>query len=40
MRHLDLINIYKISLNFIDIMGDPWVPMTRMGMSLDTKLNS
>ena len=26
MRYLYLINIYEISLNFIDIMGDPWVP--------------
>lgn len=23
----------------IDIMGDPWVPMIRMGLDLGTKLN-
>jgi hypothetical protein len=39
MRCLHLINTYEIILNSIDIMGDPWVPVTRMGMGLGTKLN-
>ena len=39
MRYLYLINIYEIRLNFIDIIGNPWVPVTQIGMGLGTKLN-